>query len=130
MTQREITSQIAYRLFEHRGYVHGRAADDWFTAEAILTLCAERMTSETPSQPRATRPSGPRLMPTVASDDDLLAVLEAAVEEQGRAAVADQLGYASASSVGKLLRRRRALSPSQVDRIRAAFVPELQAKAA
>lgn len=129
MTQREITAQIAYRLFEHRGYAHGRAADDWFTAEAILTLCAERMTSETPTQPRASV-TAPRLLPSSTSDDDLLAVLEAAVEEQGRAAVADQLGYASASSVGKLLRRKRALSPSQVDRIRAAFVPEPQAKAA
>lgn len=123
MTQREITAKIAYQLFEHRGYTHGRAADDWFTAEAILELCASRMTVETPSQPRpATRSfKRARLLADTASEKEVLAVLKAAVESDGRAAVAAKLGYASTGSVGKLLKRKRALSESQLDRIRSAF---------
>jgi len=134
-----LTTQIAYRLYLHRGGRHGNALGDWVLAEQLVSLVEALLVIESaapesaspgataaPAAEGSAAPQGPprggdRRRASEEISRRALAMVEAAVEAEGRAAVAEQLGYASTSSVGKLLRRKSRLTLGVVERILAAL---------
>ena len=125
--RRELTARVAYLLYEHRGRTPGRARDDWLLAERLIDLCLALLSAlAPPSAPAHDPPASAPDHPDAPAEDgapDVLALLEAAVAADGRAAVARRLGYASPSSVGKILRGQRALTEALTARILAALAP-------
>lgn len=124
--RRELTARVAYLLYEHRGRAPGRAREDWLLAERLIDLCVALLSALAPPSEPAPRASDSPPRPETSREDrahDVLALLEAAVAADGRAAVARRLGYASPSSVGKILRGQRALTDVLVQRIVAALAP-------
>jgi hypothetical protein len=121
MSQHDVTARIAYSLFEHRGYAHGRHQDDWFLAERIIEVFGGPVAAPAPTpakKPRKTSVTAKaRALATSADEARALERLADAVARDGRAAVAAQLGYGSSSSVGRLLRGDRALTAEQAARI-------------
>ena len=132
-----LTTQIAYRLYLHRGRHHGNALADWVLAEQLVALVEALLVIESGSEDAPTgagevgaapsSPSPPQGGDRRRASEEVsrraLALVEAAVESEGRTAVAEQLGYASTSSVGKLLRRKSRLTLGVVERILAALAP-------
>lgn len=130
-----LTTQIAYRLYLHRGGQHGSALGDWVLAEQLVSLVEALLAIEAApevSAPAAPAPAEAESAPQAPRGGDrrraseevsrrALALVEAAVAADGRAVVAEQLGYASSSSVGKLLRRKSRLTLGVVERILAAL---------
>ncbi|HBP20557.1 MAG TPA: hypothetical protein DEA08_22550 [Planctomycetes bacterium] len=128
-----LTTQIAYRLYLHRGRHHGNALADWVLAEQLVALVEALLVIESVSEgapaaaegadqaPPSPPQGGDRRRASEEVSRRALALVEAAVESSGRAVVAEQLGYASTSSVGKLLRRKSRLTLGVVERILAAL---------
>jgi hypothetical protein len=126
MSRHDLTAHIAYTIYQQRGYAHGRHAEDWFAAEMIVGMCeavfSALSTGATPAPDTAPNETeAPREYPTLAKNDWAMQLLHEAVAEQGRKAVAGQLGYKSTSTVGKYLRGDRALGQALVEKIVAAF---------
>ena len=141
MSIHALTARIAFLLFEHRGRAPGHHLQDWFAAESIVHMClavfeAQRPEGAAPAQavPAASVPAARkraregsarktgRARPADArTERDVLALLEAAVAEQGRAGVAAALGYASTRTIAKVLRGDRVVSRDLAQRVLEAF---------
>ncbi|MCA8925796.1 MAG: helix-turn-helix transcriptional regulator [Planctomycetes bacterium] len=134
MQRHALTRHVAYGLYRHRGPAAGTAFGDWTAAERLLDLVAEALGSAEPqveAEPEAP-PAAPEPAPVKVHTDPAetaLELLEAFVAEANRAEAAKRLGYKSTSTVGRILRGERALSPELVAKIQAAFGPAPRRKA-
>jgi hypothetical protein len=127
MSRHQLTAQIAYELYVQRGRVHGRQGEDWRAAEAIVAMClafatalAEATDQTKPSSESATLEfpgSSPAESPAPSLHERALALLQAAVAETSRSSVAAQLGYKSASTVGRYVRGDRPIGDTLAKRI-------------
>lgn len=125
MDRRTLVREIAYRLFEHRGRLHGRDVEDWLEAEQLVEAC---LATSGPAR-AAAPPSRPRAAAELAPPGDerrALELLARAAAEHGRATVAARLGYRSTGVVSELLRGERALPAALAARIEAALGPDLR----
>ncbi len=146
MTRYELTRMIAYRLYEHRQGGPGSPFGDWFLAEelialveSVLQLLLEILPSPAPQPPpvaekrldaspavadrpvevqrKAKAKPKPKPKPKKLAPAAILKLLEKACAKLGRKQVAALLGYASASSVGRILQGKRRLTPELIEKI-------------
>ncbi len=113
MSQHQLTARIAYEIFVQRGGAHGRHAEDWRVAEAIVSMCLAFATELA----RSAQTGSEEERPQASLHERALALLQAAVAESGRASVATQLGYKSPSTVGRYVRGDRAIGEKLAKKI-------------
>jgi hypothetical protein len=111
MSEHELTAQVAYEIYVQRGRVPGRHLEDWLAAERIVATClafaqalAEAVEPEAQGEPTSVR-------------ERALTLLREAVEARGRKTVAGELGYKSASTVGRYVRGDRPIGEALAARI-------------
>lgn len=113
MSQHQLTARIAYEIFVQRGGVHGRHAEDWRAADAIVAMCLAFATELA----RVTQVGSDDQEPEASLHERALALLQAAVADSGRASVATSLGYKSPSTIGRYVRGDRTIGDNLAKRI-------------